>query len=151
MPRRRTAPLTALVLSLTVALGACGSDGTGPTDPAASSTSPSPSPSASATQTPSETGSPSESPTESGTRIEIERAGDEFSPSGERVKVAVGEPITLVITADEAGELDVHSRPSQLVSYGPGTSEQRLTIDQPGLVEVESHDPALVLLQLEVR
>lgn len=151
MHRRRTAPLAALALSLALALTACGGDDTEPTDGATASTS---SPSESASESASSSESPSESASESaqdGTRIEITREGDTFTPMGERVEAPVGEPVTLVITADTAGELHVHSTPEQEVTYEAGTSEHTVTIDRPGVVEVESHEPDVVVLQLEVR
>lgn len=146
MHRRRTAPLAALALSLALALAACGGEDTEPTD--AGTTSTSPEPSASSSESPSESAS---EPAEDGTRIEITREGDTFTPMGERVEAPVGEPVTLVITADTAGELHVHSTPEQEVAYEAGTSEHTVTIDRPGVVEVESHEPDVVVLQLEVR
>ena len=146
MHRRRTAPLAALALSLALALAACGGEDTEPTD--AGTTSTSPEPSASSSESPSESAS---QPAEDGTRIEITREGDTFTPMGERVEAPVGEPVTLVITADTAGELHVHSTPEQEVAYEAGTSEHTVTIDRPGVVEVESHEPDVVVLQLEVR
>jgi hypothetical protein len=83
--------------------------------------------------------------------ITIKREGDEFTPNGERVELAVDQTLVLTIDADEAGELHVHSTPEQEIQYDAGTSEHELTIDRPGVVEVESHEPPLVLLQLEVR
>ena len=135
MPRRRTAPLTALslplALSFSLALGACGSDEPGAAAPTSS------------TSSPTNGGD--------GASIEIEREDDAFSPTGARVEVPVGEPVTLVITSDEAGEMHVHSTPEQAIAYDPGTSEHEVVIDRPGVVEVESHDPQLVVLQLEAR
>ena len=148
MHRRRTAPLAALALSLALALAACGGEDTEPTDAATTSTSPEPSASDSSSGSPSESAS---EPAEDGTRIEITREGDTFTPMGERVEAPVGEPVTLVITADTAGELHVHSTPEQEVAYEAGTSEHTVTIDRPGVVEVESHEPDVVVLQLEVR
>lgn len=145
MHRRRTAPLAALALSLALALTACGGDDTESTDGATATTS---SPSESASESPSESASES---AQDGTRIEITREGDTFTPMGERVEAPVGEPVTLVITADTAGELHVHSTPEQEVAYEAGTSEHTVTIDRPGVVEVESHEPDVVVLQLEVR
>ncbi|WP_205474496.1 hypothetical protein [Nocardioides sp. SYSU D00038] len=82
--------------------------------------------------------------------IEITFDQGTVTPSGERVEVAVGQPIELVVTADVAGELHVHSTPEQELAYGAGTSTLPLTIDQPGVVEVESHDLDQVVVQLEV-
>jgi hypothetical protein len=55
------------------------------------------------------------------------------------------------VTSDEAGELHVHSDPEQTLSYDEGTTTLELTVDQPGVVEVERHEPEALVLQLEVR
>ena len=53
--------------------------------------------------------------------------------------------------ADAAGEIHVHRTPEQEYVYGNGTTTLKLTpIDRPGVVEVETHDPQLVVVQLEV-
>ena len=83
--------------------------------------------------------------------LTVTREGDAFTPNGERVELAVDQTLVLTIEADEAGELHVHSTPEQEIEYDAGTSEHELTIDRPGVVEVESHEPDVVLLQLEVR
>lgn len=95
----------------------------------------------------------SESPTQDGAPdpIEITIADGGISPNGVRLEVPVGEPVTLVITADVAGSLHVHSTPEQEIEYSVGTTEHEVRIDRPGVVEVESHDPTLVVLQLEAR
>lgn len=82
--------------------------------------------------------------------IEITISGDIVEPNGERVPVKAGEPITLVVKADKPGELHVHSSPEQELEYGAGTTTLKLTIDQPGVVEVESHELDKVIVQLEV-
>ena len=83
--------------------------------------------------------------------LTVTRDGDEFTPNGERVELAVDQTLVLTIDADEAGELHVHSTPEQEIEYDAGTSEHEIVIDRPGVVEVESHEPDVVLLQLEVR
>ena len=83
--------------------------------------------------------------------LTVTREGDEFTPNGERVELGVDQTLVLTIDADEAGELHVHSTPEQEIQYDAGTSEHELVIDRPGVVEVESHEPDVVLLQLEVR
>jgi len=82
--------------------------------------------------------------------IDIEFSHGTVTPKGERVDVKAGEPVELVVKADKAGELHVHSTPEQELSYGAGTTTLKLTIDQPGLVDVESHDLDVVVVQLEV-
>ena len=83
--------------------------------------------------------------------LTVTREGGEFTPNGERVELAVDQTLVLTIDADEAGELHVHSTPEQEIEYDAGTSEHEITIDRPGVVEVESHEPASIVLQLEVR
>lgn len=83
--------------------------------------------------------------------VTLTREGDSFTPNGERVELGVDQTLVLRIEADEAGELHVHSTPEQDISYDAGTSEHEITIDRPGVVEVESHDPDVIVLQLEVR
>jgi hypothetical protein len=155
MSRRRTTALPALALALSLALVGCGGEEEHPEghDAGEASETPSPSETAQGTETPDETETTDETaePAETGTRIELTRTGDSFSPNGQRVEAAVGEPITLVITSDVPGEMHVHSMPEQDIVYGAGTSEHEVTIERPGVVEVESHDPDLVVLQLEVR
>ena len=45
-------------------------------------------------------------------------------PRGAKEQVKAGEPITLHIEADSAGELHVHSSPEQEIEYPAGTTEQ---------------------------
>ncbi|TIC81647.1 hypothetical protein [Nocardioides sp. GY 10127] len=83
--------------------------------------------------------------------IDVRITDDSVDPSGERVEVGAGQTVVLAIDADSAGSLHVHSSPAQEVDYPAGTSEQRLVITVPGLVEIESHALDQVIVQLEVR
>ena len=83
--------------------------------------------------------------------IDITFEGETMTPSGERVEVGVDQPIDLVVTADEPGEIHVHSDPEQEFAYAEGTTTFKLQIDRPGVVEVESHDLEKVIVQLEVK
>ena len=90
--------------------------------------------------------------TGSGTKtINVTFSGDTVTPNGERVTVKAGQPIELVVKADKAGEIHVHSNPEQELEYGVGTTTLKLTIDQPGIVEVESHSLEKTILQLQVQ
>jgi hypothetical protein len=104
---------------------------------------------------PAETTSPTDSPTEASTpdddAIEIEIEGDRIEPNGRRVEATAGEPITLDIQSDRAAELHVHSSPDQVLPVKQGKSTIELTIETPGVVDVEEHDSGIVVLQLEVR
>ena len=61
-----------------------------------------------------------------------------------------GEEIEIVIKSDEAGEPHVHSEPEQVLEDAAGTTNLTLTIDEPGVVDVERHEPEALVLQLEV-
>lgn len=143
MSGRVVTRLAPLVLVLTASLSACGGDGD--TDAPATDQSASSSPS----DSPSDE-SPSSS-TDEGVAVTVTREGDSFTPNGERVELGIDQALVLTIEADEAGELHVHSTPEQEIAYDAGTSEHEIVIDRPGVVEVESHEPDVILLQLEVR
>lgn len=132
MPRRGSARLAPLLLTAVLALGltSCGGDDIAPSSDGSTS-----------------------APTTDGdsVAVTVTRQGDTFTPNGERVELGVDQTLALTITADEAGEFHVHSTPEQEITYDAGTSEHEITIDRPGVVEVESHDPDSVVLQLEVR
>ncbi|QBR93720.1 hypothetical protein [Nocardioides euryhalodurans] len=82
--------------------------------------------------------------------IEITIEDGESSPV-QRVDVEAGEEIEIVVKADEPGTLHVHSDPEDELDYTAGTTTLSLSIDQPGVVEVESHELETQVLQLEVR
>ena len=83
--------------------------------------------------------------------VEITFENGEVEPNGERVEAETGQPIELEVTADEPGELHIHSDPEQEIAYDAGTETFEIQIDRPGVVEVESHDLEQVIVQLEVR
>ena len=84
--------------------------------------------------------------------IDVTIEGDSITPNGDRVEVEVGQPIELVVKADAAGEIHVHSDPEQEFEYGSGTTTlTSFTIDKPGIVEVESHALEKTIVQLEVK
>jgi hypothetical protein len=83
--------------------------------------------------------------------IDVTFKGDTVKPAGASVKVKAGEPLKLHITADKAGEIHVHSSPEQELEYEAGTSDKTITLDQPGVVDVESHSLDKLILQLQVR
>ncbi|MEQ7848110.1 hypothetical protein [Nocardioides kribbensis] len=99
----------------------------------------------------SPSGSASEGSEEpAGTVVPITIEGDTVSPEAQRLPVSLDETVTLEITADAPGEIHVHSTPEQELEYDEGTTDLELTFEQPGVVEVESHDLGLTILQLEV-
>ncbi len=148
MSGRVLARLAPVVLVLAAALSAGGGDAD--TDPPAADQTATPS------ESPSESTSESDSPSDSGAEsdavaLTVTRENDSFTPNGERVELGIDQPLVLTIEADEAGELHVHTTPEQTIAYDAGTSEHEIVVDRPGVLEVESHDPDVILLQLEVR
>ena len=147
---RRTLATLAVLLGTAALASGCGGDddsiSTEPTSTVPNSTEATPTDPAS-----SEATEPTE--TADGTQqIEVTFAGDTVTPNGERVEVAVGEPVELVVTADKPGEIHVHSSPEQELTYRAGTSTLELDpIQRPGVVEVESHGLEKTIVQLEVR
>lgn len=142
MPRHGLSRLAPLALVLALGLSACGgSDDDGGTATASDSGS----------SSSSGSGSGSGSTSSDAVEVTVTREGDTFTPNGERVDLAIGQTLDLTITSDVAGEFHVHSTPEQEIAYEAGTSEHEITIDRPGVVEVESHEPDQVVLQLEVR
>jgi predicted small secreted protein len=85
-----------------------------------------------------------------GTTVHITIKDGKVTPSGDRVKAEVGEPVTLHIDADVPGEIHVHSTPEQEIEFDKGTSTKTLTIDAPGIVDVEDHALEQVIVQLQV-
>jgi glucose/arabinose dehydrogenase len=83
--------------------------------------------------------------------IRIEISGDRIRPNGARVAVPAGEPVLLEVESDRAAELHVHSSPEQVLAVPRGGSVLRLSIDRPGIVDVEEHHTGIVVVQLEVR
>lgn len=148
MPRHRLRSVTVAAIAVT-ALGLSGCASGDDTEPDDDTTS----------TAPTETGSPSTStstepsttPAPAGVVIEITFDGDSVTPNGERVDAKVGEPVTLEIDADAAGELHIHSTPEQEIGYDAGTSTHEVTFDQPGVVDIESHHLEKIVVQVEVR
>ena len=56
----------------------------------------------------------------------------------------------LHVTADSDGEIHVHSEPEREIAYAPGTTDEVLTLEQPGIVDVEAHELDQLIVKLEV-
>ena len=86
----------------------------------------------------------------SGTTVHITIKDGKVTPDGDRVQTKVGEPVTLEIDADVSGEIHVHSSPEQQIEFAKGTSTKKVTIEKPGIVDVEDHALEQVIVQLQV-
>ena len=85
-------------------------------------------------------------------KIAITFKGDDVTPNGSDIDVAVGQAIELDVTADKPGEIHVHSTPEQEFEYDPGTSTIDMKpIEAPGRVTVESHTLEKTLFILVAR
>ena len=140
-----------------LALSGCAGDPAEPdADPAPTATSSTPATTPSKT-TESTEGSATPTPTPSAvaedeaTTIDVTITGDKITPNGQRVSADVGEPVRFKITSDRAGEFHVHSSPEQTPAFSKGTSTVAVTIDTPGVVDVEEHESGIVIAQMEVR
>ena len=143
MSRRSRLAFVALIATLGLLVSGCGSDEpSGSEKPKADKSAATADASAKAKPTKKKP---------SGTTIDITFKGDTVDPNGVQEKVKAGKPITLHIVADKPGELHVHSSPEQEIEYDAGTSDKLLTIDRPGIVEVESHTLEKLVVVLEVR
>jgi hypothetical protein len=146
--RRTLSTLTTVAAVLPVLLLAgCGNDNS------AASTSGDSSSSDTASSTPASPTSPATSASASpdqGTVVKVKVRGDKVTPNGERIKAKVGEPVTLQVDANRAGELHVHASPEQELEYKSGRTTLEVTIDRPGVVDIEDHIADVVVVQLQV-
>ena len=131
-----------------VALTACGGQADEPE--AAPSDSPS---TAAPSEPPSETSSKkhAKKAEPAGATAEVTIKGGSVNPVAQSVEVGVGEPVTLEVTSDRAGELHVHSTPEQYKQFEQGRSTIEMVFDKPGAVDVEEHESHTLVLRVLVR
>lgn len=154
-------PATVLLAAATVvALAACGAD----TDPGSGSgstpsvTTPTGSPGESPSDDPSGSASPTDDPMETESplpeKVRIKVKDGTVTGAPDRLPVAIGQTVLIVITSDVADEVHVHGIEETLL-VSPGvkhTLELVVPADPgPGLYDVELHSSGLLLFQLEVR
>jgi hypothetical protein len=154
-PVRRALALAVMPALLPVLAG-CG--GTAPASGTSTSASASPSTSASASPSTSASASPSTSASSGsgtasscGTGLQITVKGSTVTPPPGTTDVKAGCQVDLTVTADRTSEVHVHV----VELEKPITAGQPLhvtfTPTQPGVYEVELHDPDLLLVKLAVR
>ncbi len=97
--------------------------------------------------------SPATAPTEDAAQvIEITIKDGKVTPAGKTVEVKVGEPIELKVTSDVAAHLHIHSTPEQSIHAEAGTTTTgTVTIERPGVVDVEVEDTGTLVVKLEAR
>jgi len=86
--------------------------------------------------------------------VDLAISGDTIETIEEPVEVKAGETFALQITASTGskGTIRVHSTPARAFEFEGGTSAFVVSIDQPGLVDVEAKadDSGGVIVQLKV-
>lgn len=139
--RRGQRLLTGVLFATVAGLTGCADGGEqGATAPPASRTS-----SGSATAT-----SPGYSSTAT-VEIQVSIRDGKVTPKPRRVEVPAGVPVQLVVTSDVDDEIHIHGLDStEKVRAGRPTTIE-ITLDQPGVYEIETHETELTLVQLEVR
>lgn len=85
------------------------------------------------------------------TTLSVRVTEDGVTPNGELVKVERGEEVTVVVDADAPGSFHIHSTPEQEIAFDAGKKPYTISFDSPGKIEMESHDPSLVVAIFEVR
>ncbi|GAB3656528.1 hypothetical protein GCM10027596_10840 [Nocardioides korecus] len=129
--RRTSVLITATLLAAGSLAGCGGSSGSSSTGS-----------SGTATATPGADGTPT---------IDITVKNGKITPQGAQVRVKAGAKLTFHVTADAKGEIHVHSSPEHEFEYTAGTTDETITLDSRGVVDVESHTLDKLVVQLEVR
>lgn len=84
-------------------------------------------------------------------RLEVTVTGSTVTPAPAQVDLPVGSTLDLVVTADHDDELHAHGFNVEAPLKAGVPTTLRLTAKDPGVYEVETHEPALTLLSVAVR
>ena len=131
----------ALLLAGCTAAPAAPTASTAPTSSAGSSAA---SPSASPSEAPPPT------PPSNTQVVEVSLKDGKATPNGDRLIVAKGTILRLEITSDHDDEVHVHGYDVEIPVKAGATVTTDITLDQVGRFEIESHEPALTIVQLVV-
>lgn len=82
--------------------------------------------------------------------IELEIAGGQVEPPLGRVTVDQGATVRIVVTSDQPDELHLHGYDLETEATPDAAGVLEFVADQTGVFELETHETALVLLQLQV-
>jgi len=84
-------------------------------------------------------------------RLEVNVTGTTVTPAPAQVELPVGSTLELVVTSDHDDELHAHGFDVEAPLQAGVPATLRLTAKEPGVYEVETHEPALTLLSVAVR
>ena len=84
-------------------------------------------------------------------RLAVTVTGSTVTPAPAQLELPVGATLELTVTSDHDDELHAHGFEAEAPLKAGVPSTVRLTASEPGVYEVETHDPALTLLTVAVR
>ena len=137
----------AAALAAALLLAGCAAAPAAPTAssaPASSVGSPATTPSA------SPSGTPVPTPSTNVRVVEVSLQNGRATPNGDRLSLPKGTILRLRISADHADEVHVHGYDVEIPVKAGASVSKDITLDQVGRFEIESHEPALTVLQLVV-
>ena len=91
------------------------------------------------------------SPAGSVKRLSVTVSGTTVTPAPAQVDLPVGSTLELSVTSDHDDELHAHGFDVEARLKAGTATTLRLSGKEPGVYEVETHDPALTLLTVAVR
>ncbi len=162
---RRTVPVRAFLVALAsaalVLTAACGSSdvpvvagpattGTAPSTGSEPTTAPTAG-ETSAPQAEKPQGTPETSASPAGKVITIAYANGKATGDTGRIKVKVGEPITLAFTSDVETEVHIHGADIHIQAAPGIEAVQEFTEAAPGIYEIELHDGGGVLARVQAQ
>ena len=100
---------------------------------------------------PSTVGGGGTAATSSVQRLAVRVTGTTVTPAPAQVDLPVGSTLELSVTSDHDDELHAHGFDVEAQLKAGQATTVRLTGKEPGVYEVETHDPALTLLTVAVR
>ncbi|HEY6741358.1 MAG TPA: hypothetical protein VI110_03295 [Lapillicoccus sp.] len=146
--RRLTIGAAVAAAALTLAGCSSGSPSPATTTPPTSAATSSTSSTSAASSSTSTSGTPTVLP---GRTITITVKGSTVTPPPAQVDLPVGEMLTVVVTSDHDDELHAHGFEVEVPLKAGVPTTITLTGKDPGVFEVELHEPALTLLTVAVR
>lgn len=84
-------------------------------------------------------------------RLEVKVMGTTVTPAPAQVDLPVGSTLELVVTSDHDDEVHAHGFDEEATLKAGVPTTLRLTAKEPGVYEVETHEPPLTLLSVAVR
>lgn len=84
-------------------------------------------------------------------RVTITLADGKAEPNGERIELVRGQELVLTITSDRDDQVHVHGFDLEIPVTAGQTVTKEIVMDRVGRFEVESHEPVLTLLVLQIQ